>query len=289
MALQHAIGDLENGGSIFNKSYQIIGYADDLAIMANTYRSMVEVFVALESRAKQVGLKINENKTKYMRMSRNTRVRSPQNITIADFNFEGVENFKYLGILLRNDNSMHHCVQDRIRAGNACYFAHKKLLQSKLLSKKLKTSLYKTIIRPIVTYGCEVWSLTTTDEKNLRIFERKIIRKIYGARLENGIYIRRTNEEINAILEDEDIVRFAKAQRIRWLGHLVRMDDSRKQKRTFNGNPESTRTRGRPRIRWIDGVTNDIQKLNVQNWRNAAQDRTEWRQIVQKAKSYPRM
>ena len=66
--------------------------------------------------------------------------------------------------------------------GNACYYSSEKILSSRLLSKKLKVKSYKAIILPIVLYGCETWSLTMREECRLRVFESKVLRKIFGLR-----------------------------------------------------------------------------------------------------------
>lgn len=68
-------------------------------------------------------------------------------------------------------------INQRIMAGNRAYFANIKLLKSNLLSRNLKIKLYKTLIRPVVTYGSETWTMSVADEKALRTFERKVIKK----------------------------------------------------------------------------------------------------------------
>jgi len=88
------------------------------------------------------------------------------------------------------------------------------------------TQYTKHLIRPIVTYGAEVFVLNKAEEA-LRRFERRVIRKIYGPVKENDNWRTRTNEEVNTILENEDIVRFITLQRISWLGHVQRMEKSR--------------------------------------------------------------
>lgn len=287
LILESAIGKLDKGGTIFNKSYQIIAYADDIAIVATNSRTLAETVIKLENEAAKVNLKINENKTKYLRMSRDERRRSAQNITIGEHNFQGVESFVYLGAIIRNDNSMQFCIQDRIQAGNRSYHANKKLLQCKLLSRQVKLTIYKTIIRPVVTYGCEAWTMTIADEAALRIFERKILRRILGAkRLENGEYMRRNNEELNMFIKNEDIVRFCKSQRLRWAGHVARFSEERAQHKIFMAKPYHNRARGRPRMRWIDNVESDTRTLGVRNWKLAAQERSNWRNVVKKAKAH---
>ena len=83
--------------------------------------------------------------------------------------------------------------------------------------------IYKTLIRPVATYGAEAWTLSVKDATRLRTFDRKIIRRMYRAVREEDGFRRRNNKEINELLEGEDIVRFIKAQRLRWLGHVMRM------------------------------------------------------------------
>jgi len=84
--------------------------------------------------------------------------------------------------------------------------------------------MYKTIIRPVVTYSSETWTLTTKDEDNLRIFERQILSKIFGPVNIDNVWRIRNNMEIDNLIEGADTVRFIKAQRIKWLGHIQRMD-----------------------------------------------------------------
>ena len=66
--------------------------------------------------------------------------------------------------------------------GNACYYLLEKILSSRLLSNKLKVRTYKTIILPVVLYGCETWSLTLREKHRLRVFENKVLRRIFGAK-----------------------------------------------------------------------------------------------------------
>jgi hypothetical protein len=91
-----------------------------------------------------------------------------------------------------------------------------------------------------------------TDENALRIFERKILRKIYGPVLQNGEFRIRYNEELNELIKGEDIVIFIKAQRLQWLGHVERMNEMAMPKRMLQGTIYTTRKRGRPRLGWLE-------------------------------------
>jgi hypothetical protein len=93
-----------------------------------------------------------------------------------------------------------------------------------------KLKIYKSLIRPTVTYGCEAWTLTNRDEEYLRIFECRILRKIFGPlQNEDGFWRIRMNHELNDLIKNADIVRFVKSKRMAWLGHVVRMEEKRIQ------------------------------------------------------------
>jgi len=93
-----------------------------------------------------------------------------------------VEGFKYLGTTLTNKNSIAEEIKSRLRSGKARYHSVQNLLSSRLLSKNLKLKIYRTIILPIVLYGCEAWSLTLREERKLRVFENMVLRRIFGPR-----------------------------------------------------------------------------------------------------------
>ena len=117
------------------------------------------------------------------------------------------------------------------------------------MSRATKIRLYKTLIRPVVTYGAETWTMTKKEEQAVLIFERKIFRRIYGVKYEDGEWKSRTNRELEELSKGENIVKWIKGQRISWLGHLERMED-RMPKKIFTQELEGTRRRGRPTKRW---------------------------------------
>jgi hypothetical protein len=146
--------------------------------------------------------------------------------------YEGVAEFIYLGTLISNENSVQKEIQRRILAGNRTYFAAISLFWNRHLSRATKILLYKTLIRPAVTYGAETWMMTKKEEQAVLIFERKIFRRIYGAKYEDGEWNSRTNRELEVLSKGENIVKWIKGQKISWLGHLERMEEDRMHKRS---------------------------------------------------------
>jgi hypothetical protein len=102
----------------------------------------------------------SQSNKKYMIMFRHPNSEQNQKIRIANESFENVAKFKYLWLTLRNQNDIHDEIKSRINSGNACYYPVQHFLSSCLTSKNLKIKIYKTVILPVVLYGCETWSLT---------------------------------------------------------------------------------------------------------------------------------
>ena len=158
---------------------------------------------------------------------------------------------------------INECVKDRIQARNRAYAANHHMLKSKIIKRSAKMQIYKTLIRPAVTYGSKTWTPTKSDENLLRIFERKILRKIYGPIQGGDMWRIRYNEELNRSINGEDIVKFTKAQRIRWLGHVKRMEVGVMPRKMIEGRLFIRRRKGRPRLRWMDDVVADLKVMKI--------------------------
>jgi len=114
---------------------------------------------------------------------------------------EQVQSYKYLVSTVNSDNSIEEENWNRITLGNKAYHAYQFLFESRLVSKKLKMKLYWSIIRPIVTYACETWVLKETTENKLMVFERKVLRKIFGPTKErDGTWQIKTNDELDKLM-----------------------------------------------------------------------------------------
>ena len=120
-------------------------------------------------------------------------------VRIDNSTFERMEEFKYLGTNLTNKKSIAEEIKSRLRSGNACYHSVQNLLSSGLLYKNLKIKIYRTIILPVLFYGCETWSLILREETKLWVFENMVLRRIFGPRRDEvtGEWRRLHNEELN--------------------------------------------------------------------------------------------
>jgi hypothetical protein len=116
-------------------------------------------------------------------------------------------------------------IKRRLNSGNACYHSVQSLLSSHLLSKNLNIRIYKTIILPVVLYGCETWSLTLREEHRLRMFENRVLRRIFGRKRDEVTEELRKlhNKELHDLYSSPSIIRIIKSRRMRWAGHVARM------------------------------------------------------------------
>ena len=134
--------------------------------------------------------------------------------------------------------------------------------------------------------GAEVWTVTEKEEQALLIFGRKMFRRIYGPKYENGEWKSRTNRELEEMSNGENIVKWKKGQRISWLGHLEGVEEDRMPTKIFTQELAETRRRGRNGKRWKEEVERDLQVLGVRRWRELVADRKKWKDIVRQAKAH---
>jgi hypothetical protein len=158
------------------------------------------------------------------------------------------------------------------------------LLSSRLLSKNTKIRVYRSMILPVVLYGCETWSLTLREEQRLKVFENRVLRRIFGPKRDEvtGEWRRLHNEELNDLYSSPNIIWVIKSRRMRWSGHVTRMGEKRGAYRILVGRPEGRRPLGRPRHRWENNIKMDLQEVEWvgMNWIELAQDRDSWWALV---------
>jgi hypothetical protein len=150
-----------------------------------------------------------------------------------------VEQFKYLGTTLKKRNSIHEEIKSRLKSGNACFHSVQNLLSSRLLSKNVKSKVHRTIILPVVLYGCEILSLTPREEQSLRVFVNRVLRRIFGPKRdkERGEW-EVHNKELNALYSPPNFFQVIKSRRMRWAGIVARTGEKRGAYRTSVGRPE---------------------------------------------------
>ena len=140
------------------------------------------------------------------------------------------------------------------------------------------------LVLPVVLYGCESWSITLREERRRRVFENRMLRRVYGHKRDEvtGEWRKLHNEELSGLYSLPSIVGVVKSRRMRWAGHVLHIGEGRGVHRVLVGKPEGKRPLGRPRRRWEDNIKMDLQELEggCEDWMELAQDRDRWRALV---------
>lgn len=133
---------------------------------------------------------------------------------MGHFELKKVEHFKYLGtIIITQKNECLIEIQERINLGNKCFYALSNILRSRVLSKEVKIQLYLTIIRPMVMYGSQCWTLQNTEKDRLHVFERKVLRKVWR---------KRHSQEMMGFINRQNIGNEIRQYKLEWAGHAYR-------------------------------------------------------------------
>lgn len=185
IALEKVIRNTGCTGTIINKENQVIAYADDLVIVSRSKEGLINVFRNIKREANGIGLSISQTKTKYMKCTREKNDSRPDLIIDEDV-FQCVQDFNYLGVPINYKNNRNAEVKAKIQAGNRAYYANKHLLRDRQITKRSKMKIYKSLIRPVITYAAEVLCMTRGEENEFRVFERKVLRAILGFKRVNG-------------------------------------------------------------------------------------------------------
>ena len=154
-----------------------------------------------------------------------------------------------------NQNSIQEEIKIRLKPGNGCYHSEKNLLSSSLLTKIIKIKIYRTIILPVVFYGCETWLLSLSEKRRQKVLENRVLRRIF-----------RPNEELNDLTSSPNFIWVMKSRQMKWVGHVARLEERRDAYRVLVGKPEEKGPLGRPRCRCEDNIKMDLQEVGWGAW-----------------------
>ena len=202
------------------------------------------------------------------------------NISLEGQTLKQCRNFKYLGVLFNDQNDSKVEITNRIhKFSNNLYLLYP-LMKDRNIPRKVKTLIYISILRPILTYGHESWTLTTKTRSQLQAAEMKVLRLIKGVtRLD-----RLRNEDIRRELDMEGILDFVERGQLRWFGHVKRMEEQRYPRRFLEWRPQGRRPVGRPKMRWMENIERGVRRrgssLQEIDEEKLYEDRQQWRQFL---------
>lgn len=251
-------------------------FADDILIFANSENNLEKNVNAWKTSLDKLNLNLNIGKTKCMAVSNRER---ESKITVEGNNIEQVSKYKYLGTTINSKGNLDDELNERIQTANRVYYSlQKKFLGHKQISQTTKISVYKTVYLPILLHGGENWVLTEKQERRLQAIEMKYHRKVLGVcRMD-----KRRNEDIRKELGIKSVKQILEEKKLRWFGHIVRMEEGRQVKKSWEARPLGKNKRGRPKQKWDSSVVNILNKKG-KDWTSAqalARDRKKWKKFI---------
>ena len=257
---------------------QILLYADDMVLMCDTTQGLVEMVTRLDAVTQQWGLDISQPKTKILSIDRNDSV-PPFSISLRGEEIEHVDEFVYLGRLNGQHPSLSAEITRRLNAAKKAFRANgPQLYYRKDLRAEDKVKIYKTTVLPCLLYGAGAWNPTQTDLRRLESFQSWCMRVMLGIYYATHGHIR--NSVLRQRCRLTRIENLIRTRRLRWFGHIARMEEGRLPRRVFFSRPPNTRKQGRPFKNWRQCVLEDLRDLRMErDWPKTTQNRKEWRQL----------
>ena len=255
-------------------------YADDVAVIANTVTEVQDVATRWWQGMAQNGMKINtaKGKTEVVLISRNRH--QPVEVYMGENKLNQADNYIHLGVNVGEKNLQEIEINNRIAKYNQNVGMMYPLLKDKNIPRECKITVFQSILKPILLYGAEVWSLTAKTESKLQAAEMRVLRLIKGVTRKDKIRNTSIRADLNATPLLEEIERI----KLRWYGHVMRMTEEKKPKKYLLWKPDGKRPVGRPRKRWIEGVQSALTRrgtslCEIEETRRY-EDRDNWRRFL---------
>jgi hypothetical protein len=252
-----------------------LDFADDLALISETIKHLQAKTDRLVKYAGQVGLFVNVKKTEIMNIPTNP----DQTITINGEQLKQSNKFTYLGSVISSENGSKADIKTRIDKARVAFNSLHNVWNSKKLALKTKIRLYNSNVKSVLLYGAECWRTVKTETNQLNAFHNSCLRRICKIFWPNKI----SNLELYAKTKCNSIEAEVKYKRLRWLGHVLRMEQNRFPKKCLKWNPTTgKRNRGQPKMTWRRSTEKDLFNLKL-TWGEAealAKKRNSWRSRV---------
>lgn len=253
-------------------------FADDIAIISGSKQDLQNSLTIWSEELELVGMKINNTKTKVMVANGENRYEE-LHVRIGQDNIEQVQNFQYLGIIIEERGDQEREINKRIENTLKIFHAiNSTFFNRREIAVETKIKVYKTICRPILTYGSETWITTSRQKSKIQATEMIILRRIMGITRLHRI----RNETIQKALEVQPVLKFIEQRQLSWWGHLQRLGEEVPVRRVWETRGQKKKKRGRPRQTWNEVVTKILHERGVtwEEGKTLARNKKEWSKFV---------
>lgn len=252
-----------------------LDYADDLCLLTHTFNNMQQKISDLSNYASKAGLRINIQKTKDMRINTNNH----QNLMIDNTPIENTNRFCYLGSIVTKDGGANEDIGARIQKAKLAFASLNKFWSSSTINRKTKIRVFNSNVKSVLLYACETWLTTEKLSSTLQTFINKCLRRILGIRWPDTI----SNSDLWRITNQREVKHTIMERKWKWMGHILRRNQTNITRQALQWNPQGRRRAGRPKTTWRRIVEQEARSAG-KTWgeiKNLAQNRTRWRCFVE--------
>ena len=257
----------------------ILMYADDICLIADNPDNLSQAITAMDAAFLTYGLTVSTQKTKILVVGKDAGTHANNlHVLVRDTELEVVSEFKYLGSIFSADNTVDKEVSSRIAKAGYAWHTLKvaKVWSSAKLSLHTKLQYFTCIVLSILLYGCETWTVLPDHVSRLRAFHMRSLRHICGISWRDHVNNESVLNKCGLVSIDREI----QHRRLRWLGHVGRMQDHRLPKQLLFSHMSGHRSVGRPRLRWNDIARSDLNSVSENKWYRSCQNRDGWRSKI---------
>ena len=277
LAIDYIMRQCNNGNGlpwVDNEELDDLDFADDLAIVSDSIDKMQNKTSQLKDISERVGLFINTNKTKTMKININDNA----TVNLENESLEEVDNFTYLGSVVSKNGGTEEDINERLKKARASYGMLNKVWRSASINTKTKVRIFNAVVKSVLLYGSESWSLTKKLESKLQVFLNNCLRKILKIFWPQVISNKDLWERTNQLPLNTQILR----RKFKWIGHTLRRPTIEVQRQALSWNLEGTRRRGAPRLTWRRKFNNELESIGrtMGDIEIMAQNRQSWRRFV---------
>lgn len=251
-------------------------FADDAAIVSHTSQGLQRLLDDFSKACDAFGLTISVKKTEVLVQN----VTSTPSINVNNQTLNVVDKFKYLGSTISKNLSLDSEIDTRIgKASTSMARLDERVWNNRNLTTNTKMRVYRACILSTLLYGSETWPTYTSQERKINAFHMRSLRRILGISWKDRV----SNEAVHSTTGIPSIQSILSKNRLRWLGHVKRMDNSRLPKILLFGQLSTgTRSGGRPRLRFVDCCKRDMKEcgIDIKSWEKKALDRPTWRSMI---------
>ena len=240
----------------FDKRLDDLEYADDICLLAHRLEDLTDKTSALAETAQRVGLYINTEKTKVMRVN----AKRQDQVSVFDTRLENVSIFTYLGSRMSTSGGTEEDIKSRINKARHTFTMLKKIWRSRTYTLKTKIRIFNSNVKSVLLYGSETWRLTNALLNRLQVFINRCLRQILRIRWEERI----TNVEIWRMASQDPVEIQIKRRKWRWVGHTLRKPEGNITRQALRWNPQGKRRPGRPTRSWRRSSTDELRSLGLE-------------------------